>query len=469
MGQFQAPGESHTYGGGITETSLHPVCLVLMLIVIALLFVVPRKYMIVPFAIGIFLIPLGQQVYAVGVHWLAGRIIVLAGMLRVAIVSSRSKDGLLRGGFNSMDRAFFACILCEALAFVLLYLNGSALVYQFGFLIDYLGAYLVVRTAIQDEADIYRTVKTLSFISVVLALAMVREQITLENIFGLLGGTALAPAIREGKVRSQGVFQHALTAGTFGATMVPLYLMLWKNAKARVAAAIGLAACTVMTICSNSSTPLLAWVSGVAAIFLWPLRGRMRVLRQALATTLVLLHLVMKAPVWFLIARVDLTGGSSGYHRAELVDQFIRHFSEWWLIGTNNAANWGWDLWDQQNQFVNVGETGGLLALILFIAMIKRAYARLGTLRRAHENTSREWQMWFLGAALFSNLVSFFGVNYFDQLKVAWFILLAIVIAATGVVAEQTDAVPEKKAEPWWGQENQPALAHEGAWFTGTR
>jgi hypothetical protein len=452
VNQFQAPGESHTYGGGFTNSLLHPVYLVIILIVIALILTLPRKYMVVVFVLGIFSIPLGQQVYAAGVHWLAGRLITLAGLLRVTMLNSSSRRNLLVGGFNSMDRVFFACVICQAVSFVLLYLNAAAVIYEFGFLIDFLAAYLVVRVMIQDEADIYRTLKCLAVITVILAIGTVWEQMALQNVFGLLGGTQAVPTIREGKIRSQGVFQHALTAGSFAATSLPLYLMLWKNGKSRVMAAAGLAACTVMTICSNSSTPLLAWVAGLGAVCLWPIRKQMRTLRRILVITLIALHLAMKAPVWFLIARIDLTGSSSGYHRAELVDQFIRHFSEWWLIGTNNAGNWGWDLWDQQNQFVNVGEAGGLLALILFIVVIKQAYSRIGTSRRSLERTNREWQMWFLGAALFSNLVSFFGANYYDQSKVTWFILLAMIIAATSAIGK-SPVISLQKPESWWDQD----------------
>ena len=41
-----------------------------------------------------------------------------------------------------------------------------------------------------------------------------------------------------------------------------------------------------------------------------------------------MLHLVMNGPVWSLIARVDLTGSSSSYHRYYLLDNCIRHFSD---------------------------------------------------------------------------------------------------------------------------------------------
>ena len=54
----------------------------------------------------------------------------------------------------------------------------------------------------------------------------------------------------------------------------------------------------------------------------------------------------MKAPVWFLISHVDLVGGSSGYHHASVIDQFIRNFFDWWLVGTYDNGSWGWDMWD---------------------------------------------------------------------------------------------------------------------------
>lgn len=427
------PELSHNIGGGPTESVLSPIVLIAMLVAIALVFLLPRKYAAVPILLSIFLIPLGQQVVVGGVHWLAGRIIMLCGLLRVKVTDKVP----LVGGLNSIDRAFLVCVLCEAAATILQYnLQSQAWINQFGFLIDYLAGYFVLRALIEDEDDVYRVLKCMAVLTVVLGICMVREQLTLQNVFGLLGGTRVTPDVREARIRSQAVFQHALTAGTFAAVLLPLFLLLWKNGKAKALAIVGIVGCTVMTMCSNSSTPLLAYAGGILAICLWPLRKNLRTVRRVLVVVLVSLHLVMKAPVWFLIARVDLTGSSSGYHRAELVDQFIRHFSDWWLIGIEDVASWGWDLWDTQNQYVNVGETGGLLALIFFIVMISRACARIGNARRQVEGDEREWLMWFLGAAVFANVVAFFGVDYFDQSKVAWFMLLAIISAVTAPILQ---------------------------------
>jgi hypothetical protein len=38
---------------------------------------------------------------------------------------------------------------------------------------------------------------------------------------------------------------------------------------------------------------------------------------------------------------------------------------------------------------------------------------------------------WFLGAALFAHVVSFFGISFNDQSVFAWYALIAIIVAAT--------------------------------------
>jgi hypothetical protein len=275
---------------------------------------------------------------------------------------------------------------------------------------------------------------------VLLGVAMVAEQIRMVNVFGLLGGINAIPELRDGKIRSQGVFQHPLTAGTFAAIAVPLFFILWKDGKAKFLAVAGLAAATVMTITTQTSTCLLTYAAGLLAVSVWPLRQKMKVVRVSLVVALVGLHLVMKAPVWFIISRIDLTGSSSSYHRAELIDQFVNHFSSWWLIGTKDVANWGWTMWDAQNMYVASGETGGLAALVAFVLVISRCFGRVGRARKTVTSIKQEWFLWLLGAALFANVVAFFGVNYFDQLRIAWFALISMICACT---------VPTLKQNPW--------------------
>lgn len=437
------PDHAKTFGGGAAESSLNPIVLVLMVLAIVLILVLPRKWVIVPFLFVGLLIPVGQVIVVGGVHFFVLRVVILFGCLRLVLSKMSSPDPLLAGGFGSFDRLYLWCTLCQAIAAILLFLDTAALINQFGFLVDYLGGFFILRFLIYDKEDLFRAIKCFAVIAAIVAVCMVTEQFTMHNIFGYIGGS-FAPAVREGKVRAKGPFQHELLAGAFGATLLPLFCLLWKNGKAKLLAFAGLIGSVLITWTSNSSTSLLAFAAGILGILLFPLRHNMRKLRWGIVIGLIGLQCVMKAPVWFLIARVDLTGSSSGYHRAVLVDAFIRHFGDWWLIGVKDTSRWGWDLWDAQNQFVSIGENGGLIAFVLFIALIALCFSRLGKARKAQADRNEEWYFWFLGVALFSHITAFFGVNYFDQSKLALFALFAMIAAAT-VPALQASTVPEEK------------------------
>lgn len=424
------------FGGGANETVLHPLVLVAMLLALVLFFLLPRKYVVVPVLISAFLIPSGQQFFVGGVHFFVSRILILVAFIRALTSKVPGRQSKFAGGWNSIDTAFTGYVLISAVATMIQYPDAGALVNQVGYLWDYLLGYLLLRILIQNEKDVFLTIRCFAALMVLLAAAMVIEQLSMVNLFGLLGGVAAVPELREGKIRSQAVFQHALTAGAFAAAAIPLFFLLWKNGKGKVLALIGIVAATVMTITTQTSTSLLTYAAGVLAVLLWPLRTKMKIIRRGLVAGLVALQLVMKAPVWFLIARIDLTGSSSSYHRAELIDQFVNHFSSWWLIGTKDAATWAWDMWDSQNMFVSVGEAGGLTGLIFFVVMISRTFANLGDARGRVNEKKHEWCFWFLGAAVFANVTAFFGVNYFDQSRIAWFALVSMVCACAAPILQ---------------------------------
>ena len=428
--------ENYRIGGGAVDTTITPIVLGIMLVAVLLILLLPRKYVIVPAVFTFFLVPTGQMILLGGYHLYVARIVILVGCMRAVFGAFGSKEDVVVGGWNPVDKAFLAYVVCDAMAVIILFGQAAAVVNQMGYLWDYLGGYFLLRYLIRDEDDIFRVLKCFAAIAFVLSLSMFWERITLHNVFGYLGGK-MAPELREDRVRAQGPFEHELMAGAFAANLLPLFCLLWKNGKAKIFAAAGILGAAVMTWTTNSSTPLVAYLAAIFALCVWPFRKRMRAIRWGIVAGLIALQLVMKAPVWFVIAHVDLTGSSSSYHRAALVDQFIRHFGEWWLIGTNDAANWGLDMWDAQNQFVNVGETGGLLALIIFIVMISRCFARLGNARKVVEGDRvKEWFIWCIGSTLFAHVVSFFGVNYFDQSRFAWFALLAIVSATTAPILQ---------------------------------
>lgn len=159
----------------------------------------------------------------------------------------------------------------------------------------------------------------------------------------------------------------------------------------------------------------------------------MRLVRWGALILLLALHVTMKAPVWALIERIDVVQGSASYHRYQLVEQFVRHLGDWWLLGTKTNGEWGLGMIDTSNAYVEQGTAGGLLTLIFFIVLIARCFGRIGTARKAVEGQyrSKEWFYWLLGVSMFAHVTGFLGIFYFDQTRVAWFALLAMISAGT--------------------------------------
>jgi hypothetical protein len=437
-------------GGGAAETMIGPAAAAVFLLAAILIFALPRRYVIFPFLLAIFLIPRGDVLVLGGFHLPPARLMATLGWMKVLITKSGRTPG--SSGWNSIDQAVIWGGIGSACSFCLLWMQGSAIFNQVGVLWGSLGVYIVLRALIQDEEDVYRVLKVLLIVAVVNAIGMIYEQTRQQNLFGVyLGGVSISPALRDGQIRSQGAFGHAILAGTFASTLLPAAVLLFRNTKAKVMALAGGVASAVMVYTCASSTPVMAAFSGILGIGLWPIRRNMRQVRWGIVCFLVVAQIFMKAPVWFLIARMDVIGASSGYHRAELVDVFTRHFFDWWLVGTKDSGKWGWEMFDASNQYVSRGESGGLIGLWFFIAAISRSFGLLGKARRSADNRKKEWLVWCIGAMVFAHLVGFFGISYWDQTEIAWFATLAAASAAATAVfrtdshTEQNDTVGKRR------------------------
>lgn len=430
---FVNPLEHSSFGGGASGTVLHPVVVAAMIVAIILMLALPRKYVAVPLLFSITMIPYGQEWMVGGAHVFVCRILILVGWLRLLCAKGIFGAEILPGGFNSLDGLFLVWATVRALAQVLLFRQMGAVVYQFGFLWDALGGYFLLRFLIRDDEDIERLIKMFAVVSIIVGAEMVQEHFTGQDVFALLGGIRPKLEIRDGIPRAMGPFAHALLAGTFGATLLPLFFWLWKDGKSRVLAMMAAIGCSLMAGLTMCSSPVLAYAAGIGAIFLWPFRNHMRMFRWAIVAVCVCAQVLMKAPFWFVLGHIDLVGGSNGWYRAALIDSFLRHWNDWWLVGTNANLSWyGGAMWDQCNQFVCEGETGGLLTLVLFIAMICVCFRWLGQARKsAGSDQNREWFFWLIGATLLTHVVGYFGIDYFDQTRFAWYALLVIISLAT--------------------------------------
>ena len=418
------------FGGG-PDPYVHPLVLCAMLAAGALILLLPRRQVIVPLLAASLFIPFDQVVLIGPLHWTMLRVLVLLGWVRV-LAGALSRQRLLDSGLNAVDKMLILWAGISAFNIVLLWHSSAALINQLGALYNAFGIYFLLRFLIRDEEDAQRAIRTLTALGVAVAGIMLLEQAGGERLYAALGsgpqesGKALWE--RLGALRAVAGFGNPVSAGVFGATLMPLSLALWwKDHKS--AAAAGFCAASVIVICSLSSTPVLAYTAALLGLCLWPLRRHLRLLRWSAVAALLGLQLVMNAPVWALIQRASVIGGSSGYHRYILVDRFFRHFGDWWLLGARNAGDWGYLSYDIANQYVGIGESAGLVPFVLFIAIIVYAFKYLGRARQLAAEVADRRFLWAIGCALLANVVAFFGLSYFDQLIVAWYALLAITSA----------------------------------------
>lgn len=419
------------FGAGATASNMHPVVLIAVVVASVVLFFGRKHFALAP-AIGVIFLTPREQILVGGAHLSAVQIFAAVGMLRMLRDRRSGSKTLLPGGFSILDKLFLAWALVHVLAFVLLIRETGALVYQAGFLLE-ASFYFVCRSLLDSDRAVVQAIRFMVVVAAVLAGTMAFEYVTRTNLFSRISPTEIIPWIREGKVRAQGTFANSITAGVFGATLLPLFWWLQRKTEYKKAGAVGLASSVVIAVTSMSSTAIMAFIAGIGALCAWPLRAHMRALRIGVVVTLVAMSLAMRAPVWFILERVDPIGGH-GWDRANLFDAAVHNLPQWWLLGTVSNAEWGGSTWDTCNEFITQATSGGLLLLILFIALLTRAFAAVGKGRRRSAGRPEAWFYWCVGAALFAHFIAFWGVDYFDQVRDLWYLFLAILAVSAGRV-----------------------------------
>lgn len=425
-------------------TPLAGVGTVFVLIAAFLVMALPRKWASVPLLVGTCYMTLSQGVQLGPFNFFAIRLLIAAGIVRAALREERPANGM-----NVMDgvMVIWSMWLLASSAF---HKDPSAnLTGNLGLIFNTLGIYFLLRAFCQSVDDVVRLCRIVSILLVPVAFEMVWEQFSSHNTFSLLGGVPESPDIRQGRLRSQGPFSHAILAGTVGAVCMPLAVGLWSQY--RRTAMVGIAACSTMVIASASSGPVMSWLFAIVGLIMWPLRYRMRAVRWLLVLTYLGLELAMKVPAYYLIARVDVVGGSTGWHRAALIESAIAHLDEWWLGGTDYTRHWmptgvSWspDHTDITNHYIQMGVVGGLLSTTLFVATLAVGFSFVGrAIRQQPGSRQRQFFVWTLGASLFAHAATSISVSYFDQSFVFLYLTLAAIAVTYGASVPKRSVVKE--------------------------
>ncbi|NLW84231.1 MAG: hypothetical protein GXY41_07515 [Phycisphaerae bacterium] len=408
------------------QTTVHPLGLLAVAVLGLCLLFLPRRWSVLPMLVMACFVSSAQRIVIASLDFDFLRIMVLFGAMR--LILRKEYHGFV---WKPLDTAMTLWTLSAMFLYVLREGSFSAVVNRLGVGFDAFGMYFLFRCLVHDWADVDPIITGLILISVPVAAFFLLENRTGRNVFSVFGGVHAITVAREGRLRCQGAFSHAILAGCFWASVMPLMAAYaWKSAKGRVFSIIGLTMSVIIVVCCASSTPVLGVLSAVIGGLFFIFRRYMRIVRWSLLVLLVALHLMMQAPVWHLISRVSAVGGSTGWHRFNLINQAILNFGDWWLVGCSGDTVASWGIWagDVTNQYLLMGVTGGIVTMLLFIAIIVIAFREVGRLWRSHANHPFKLALsWALGVSLFVHCVMFIGVSYFGQIYLIWYLLLAMI------------------------------------------
>ena len=386
---------------------------------------------------------MGQGIVLGGLSLPIYRMLLFVGLLRLFVKGERIHDFV-----NTVDKLMFALM---GTLFLASFFHDSSLgsggpVYACGFIFNIVSVYFLIRAWCRDLPEVAGVIALIAFLLAPIALEMLMERVIKINQFAVFGGIPKQVMFREGSYRAQGPFRHPILAGTVGAVCFPLFAGIWK--RNWLAAMVGIASALCMIMTSASSGPIMTVMAGVFALMMWRFRHFTRHARWAAVVAYFAMQLKMGRPGYFVISRINLTGGSTGYFRALLIDSAFKHINEWWLFGTDVTRHWmatGVSFspyhTDITNYYLAFGVEGGLPAMFSMIVILLVCFRWVGVICRIeiHADASDAFMVWCLGAGLFAHAVTSVSVSYFDQSLVFFWMNIAIISSMHAAIKSKND------------------------------
>ncbi|MBW1929139.1 MAG: hypothetical protein JRH08_04530 [Deltaproteobacteria bacterium] len=381
---------------------------------------------------GVLYLTQGARVEVFGINFFAMRFLELAGIIRVTLRKEFSLDEI-----NNVDRVFVFLYFYTMIVSLLHFSEFP--VYRIGVTVDAIFCYFTFRGLIKDYEDLEWLLRALVALLVPFLILLFVERLTAYNPFSIVGGSSEALWFRHGIPRCIGSFRHPDLLGTLGASFLPLYIALAFGSPDRVKGAIGILLCLAIVWLTNSGGPVIAAAVGSGGWVFWRFRTKTSLILRCIVALFVILALFMKAPIWYLPDKLSSITGGHGWHRSYLMDIAFKNLGKWWLCGMRISETKDWFPYtvvsggaDITNQYISFGIAAGLAAIGLFTLLLVRAFRTIGIALRAVRDVSskpveKEFILWGLGVMLLVHVINWFGVTYYDQTSVLYYMQLAAI------------------------------------------
>ncbi|MEO7339327.1 MAG: hypothetical protein ABI073_00455 [Luteolibacter sp.] len=419
---------------------MNPLLLIFCLILIGLQLGLSRKWAFLPLLIAACHTPYTPFMMGLTVT----RVVLIVGLARAGA----------KGWFSWNPRNPLDFLMAAFATIALLATVGheweayNPLIVRLRLVVDVCGTYLYARAYLNERETLDRFAAGLALVMLPFAIFMFVEKQSGLNPYRWIGADNVLSLVRDGKIRAQGPFGTPILSGTVGASSIPFFLPLWRTR--RGLAVVGLGASVLVMLTSASSGPISTAGIGLAAVAFWYGRSYVKAVSILIVVTLVVLHLVKDRPVWYLMALMDFVGGSTGWHRAYLIDMAVQHWDEWWLVGSDHTRHWmPYGLaavpehCDLTNYYIHLGVTSGLPLALCLLMIQWKSFKMLSNGLRQTAGTPDEFRYWCLGAAFFAHGVTFLSISYFDQMYVFFWVLVG---GMTGFLKAEDRATDEDTA-----------------------
>lgn len=396
-----------------------------------------RRWALLVIIIGLLFTTQGQYIQVLGINIFPGRILETAGFIRVMVRQEFTFRGL-----NKIDKSMYILYLFTVVVYLIRSKDPQA--YQIGLTVDAILAYSVFRGLIGDIDDLKWFLRIFVFSLLPYTVLVFAEMLTGQNAFAFMGGIIEHSLGRGGRPRCWGSFAHPILLGSFGASFLPLYIAYWLANRKNVLAIGGVGLCLGIVFCSNSGGPLAAVIVCLMGWLFWPMKQMMWWVRCGIVGMLVALAVVMKAPIWYVFDRVSRITAGEGWHRSYLIEVAMTNIEKWWLAGMALSETHQWFPYsspllegsDITNLYIAFGLSAGLGAIGLLVMVLMSAFSHIGKALAIHRELSGkpdedEFMLWGLGVMLMVHMINWFGVTYFDQQNIVWFMHIAAISSIT--------------------------------------
>jgi hypothetical protein len=402
---------------------VHPLGAAVFLVAALWTILAPRKYLAWPLIfIACFISPAQRFAFlTIDLDFL--RAITILTVLRILVLGE-----LRQTRIRAIDYCVFGMMFLMVLA-VTARTGGSRTIHEIGQAVDSIGIYLIGRAAVRKWDDLKCLLLGAGIASIPVMIFFTIEQFTQWNFFSLLGGVPEQTTVRDGQLRAQGAFTHPIIAGMFWATFAAMFIGVIFGKRRKLSAIlsgwIGTINAVVIAFMTNSSTPIAGLLVAVGCWMCFPYRMYLKTIRWVVLLFMVFIHLIHSKGVHsFIFTNISFVSGSTGRHRYLLIDGALSNITDWALYGSRRKYNRSFH--DITCDYVYTAVTGGLIPLILEIAIIVLALYACGRAIRAVRNREELFLAYGVGASVLTVSIMAVAVSVYGQAELPFYLSFGI-------------------------------------------